>query len=354
MTPRLPAYTTQRPTLAMALLSTLDGLIGKLDEWYFHYHCHINRASPPLFHLGWGSHEALAAVNAQWHAPQHPRPIQIDWDADWREAEPGLWQRSGAFDTPLHAEWLPLESRRAFIHFVRSSPHADMPVVVIPPTSREAGVHARLPTARALARQGISSVLLESPFMGRRKPATQHGTTLSHFSDFLVLCAATIEEARSVLGWLGHHGFGPLCTAGISKGGYLATVAGLRSPVPSHVVALLPPHSGVPVLIDGLLGRLCDWEILQRTSGSTVPVRQQMIDLFDLTSLEHLPAPRPPQRLALIGARRDRYVPRHSYERLARHWQGHVDMRWLPGGHVSSIAERSHFLRAIHRTLSAC
>jgi len=42
-------------------------------------------------------------------------------------------------------------------------------------------------------------VLLESPFMGRRKPQAQDGATLSHLSDFLVLSASCIEEARSVL-----------------------------------------------------------------------------------------------------------------------------------------------------------
>jgi hypothetical protein len=53
-----------------------------------------------------------------------------------------------------------------------------------------------------------------------------------------------------VLAWLAGQGFRELCAAGISKGGYLATVAGLRSSVPAHVVALLPPDSGVAVLVD--------------------------------------------------------------------------------------------------------
>lgn len=183
--------------------------------------------------------------------------------------------------------------------------------------------------------------------MGRRKPAAQHGVTLQYFSDFLVLAAAAIEETRAVLHWLHLQGLDTPCVAGISKGGYLAAVAGLRSPATPRVVALLPPHSGVPVLIDGLLGRLCDWDLLQRTSPSARPVRQLVTEVFAQTSLERLPPPAASQSVTLIAARRDRYVPREAYARLARHWHGRAQVRWLAGGHVSSIAERSHFLNAI-------
>ncbi len=334
----------------MALLSLIDGALGKLDEWYFRYR-HAKRQIRPMFHRGWGSHAALEAVNAHWRSLAPPRAIDIDWEADWAASRPGLWVRCGSFATPAHTDHLPPESARAYVHFVRPSLHGTGPVAVLMPTSGEAGVQGRMPVARALAKRGISSVLLESPYMGRRRPASQFGTTLSHFSDFLVLCATSIEEGRAVLGWLGRQGFDQLCTAGISKGGYLAAVAGLRSPVPAHVVAMLPPHSGVAVLVDGLLGELCDWDLLQHTSGSSTPVRQQMIDLFELTSLEQLTPPGAPQRLTLICARQDRYVPRYSYEKMARRWQGHAAVHWLPGGHVSTIAERGHLTRAITRTL---
>ncbi len=333
----------------MALLSFLDGMLGKLDEWYFRYDRHVKRDAPAMFHLGWGSNEALAEVNAHWNASEPPASIRIDWESDWIEADRGLWRRCGSFPTPAYTAHLPPESAQSHVHFVRPAVQGIGPVVVIMPTTNEVGVEGRMGLARALAKQGISSMLLESPYTGRRKPKAQYKTTLSYFSDFSLLCAASIEEARVVLGWLGEQGFTELCTAGISKGGYLATVAGLRSPLPTHIVALLPPHSGVAVLIDGLLGRLCDWDMLQKTSGSGKPVRQQVIDLFELTSLERLPLPQ--QRLTLIAARQDRYVPRYSYEKLARLWEGRATVHWLAGGHVSSIVERGHFLRAITATL---
>ncbi len=291
----------------MAFLSALDGVLGKLDEWYFRYDCHVNRASPLLFHGGWGSHAALADLNAQWFAATVPAVVSVAWEDAWRQTRAGVWQRCGSFPSPSYVEHLPPESARAWLHFVRpgsmNALRGDMfeslsgPVVVLMPTSSEAGVQRRLPMAYALAKQGIASVLLESPFMGRRKPAAQYQTTLSYFSDYALLCGACIEEARAVLAWLGREGCGNVCVAGMSKGGYLATVAGLRSPLQAHVVALLPPHSGSAVLLDGLLSGLCDFESLQRTSGTNKPVREHMREVFELTSLEHLPLPQPRQTL---------------------------------------------------------
>lgn len=334
------------------LLSFVDGLLGKFDEWYFHYHCFTHRHSPAMFHGGWGDKETLAAVTSQWSSASFTKQIEIDWEGDWDSTQGGVLVRSGSFETPKHQQYLPLASTRAYLHFVRPTLKRHQPVVVLMPTSGEVGVAKRLPLARILAREGIASLLLESPFMGRRKPAEQHGPTLTYFSDFLLLAAASIEEGRAVLGWLGSQGFDQLCCAGISQGGYLATVAGLRSPVPTHVVALLPPHSGVPVLIDGLLGRLCDWDLLQKTSGSNTPVHEQMIELFGSTSLELLTPLPAPLRLTIIGARKDRYVPPDSYSKMQELWQNRATVQWLPGGHVSSIAERRHIVRAIYKTFA--
>ena len=335
----------------MPFLSTFDGLFGRLDAWYFRYHCHVNRRSPAMFHRGWGNHAAIAEVNSQWCSQDLPAEIDMRWDTEWACMKGDLWMRSAHFATPRFQEFLPEASQQARLHFVSPSPGCSGPVVVLMPTSREVGVHGRIPMARQLAHLGIGSVLLESPYMGSRKPAAQHGSTLGHFSDFLMLSAVCIEEACAVLAWLARQDIGPLGVAGVSKGGYLAAVAGLRSPSQPRVVAFLPPHSGVAVLLDGLLGQLCDWDAMQRTSGSVTPVRRQVADVFDVTSLERLPAPSQP--CILVGAEQDRYVPRYSYEIVQRHWRGCAQMRWLPGGHVSSIAERGHFTDAVAAILSA-
>ena len=105
---------------------------------------------------------------------------------------------------------------------------------------------------------------------------------LWHFSDFLVLSACAINEGQSLIQWLGQMDFKAICVAGIRKGGYLATVAGMGSPNSVRIVSVVAPHSGVAVFLEGLLGRLCDWDLLQKSSGEEKPVRQHMAEAFAL------------------------------------------------------------------------
>ena len=90
------------------------------------------------------------------------------------------------------------------------------------------------------------------------------------------------QWGQSLIQWLGQMDFKAICVAGISKGGDLATVAGMHSPDPVRIVSVVAPHSGVAVFLEGLLGRLCDWDLLQKSSGEEKPVRQHMAEAFAL------------------------------------------------------------------------
>ena len=57
---------------------------------------------------------------------------------------------------------------------------------------------------------------------------------------------------------------------------------GMRSPNSVRIVSVVAPHSGVAVFLEGLLGRLCDWDLLQKSSGEEKPVRQHMAEAFAL------------------------------------------------------------------------
>ena len=334
------------------ILSQFDGRFGCLDSWYFAYHSWRNKHAPAMFHKGWGNQAAIDAVSDQWQVIGSPATPAVAWDDEWRIGYKGVCVRNGHFPTPAHCEYLPPESHTAFFRFVRPQWPRGEAVALLMPASREVGVEARMPIARALAKRGISTVLLESPLMGRRQSPQQVGTMLSHFSDFLVLSACAINEGQSLIQWLGQMDFKAVCVAGISKGGYLATVAGMRSPDSVRIVSVVAPHSGVAVLLEGLLGRLCDWDLLQKSSGESKPVRQHMAEVFDRTSLERLPLPSEARRLIVIGATNDRYVPASSQQRMQSLWGDRADYRWLPGGHVSSIAESSHVIDAITEALA--
>ncbi len=58
--------------------------------------------------------------------------------------------------------------------------------------------------------QGISTMVLESPYYGVRRPAGQEGSRLLHVSDLLVLGRATIEESLCLLDWAHRQGYGKL------------------------------------------------------------------------------------------------------------------------------------------------
>jgi acetyl esterase/lipase len=218
-------------------------------------------------------------------------------------------------------------------------------MVILTATTREEGYRNREITAFALARQGIGSLLLESPLRGKRRPTSQPSANLLKFSDFFLLCGAAIEESRALLQWLHDCGHRRLGIAGISKGGYIASIAGLRSEMPLAIVTLVPPHSGVPVFLDGLTGRMCNWVRLQATCGE-VSVRDKLRRLFDATGLDAMPAPSSNKTVVVIAAKQDRFVPRSSYDTMRAHWE-HAQFRWLGGGHVSSILNRRAFTSAV-------
>ena len=58
--------------------------------------------------------------------------------------------------------------------------------------------------------QGVATMVLESPFYGRRRPQNQQGSRLLRVSDLLVLGRATIEESLCLLDWAGRQGYGKL------------------------------------------------------------------------------------------------------------------------------------------------
>ena len=159
----------------MGILSQFDGRFGCLDSWYFAYHSWRNKHAPAMFHQGWGNQAAIDAVSAQWQVIGSPATPAVAWDDEWRIGYKGVYVRDGHFPTPAHCEYLPPESHTAFFRFVRPQWPRGEAVALLMPASREVGVEARMPIARALAKRGISTVLLESPLMGRRQSPQQIG-----------------------------------------------------------------------------------------------------------------------------------------------------------------------------------
>ncbi|NKC14681.1 MAG: abhydrolase domain-containing 18 [Gammaproteobacteria bacterium] len=168
---------------------------------------------------------------------------------------------------------------------------------------------------------------------------------MEYVSDFFLLCACAIEEIRSLIAWLYKNAITDIAVAGVSKGGYIAVVAGAVSQLPVSVAALVAPINGIAVFIDGLTGKLCDWRTLQATAPAYGSAEKRMREIFEATSIERIAHPNH-KKMIVIGARKDKFVPLMYHQLLGRHWE-ETEVRWLHGGHVSSILERMHFLSAI-------
>ena len=79
---------------------------------------------------------------------------------------------------------------------------------------------------RPLAKDhGITSVLLENPFYGDRKPKDQIRSKLFNVSDIFLMGGCLIAECIALLHWAEREGFGPLGLTGVSMGGHMASLA---------------------------------------------------------------------------------------------------------------------------------
>lgn len=126
--------------------------------------------------------------------------------------------------------------------------------------------------ALPLASYGISSVILENPYYGNRKPAHQVGSKLAHVQDLLLLGFATILECISIAKYFSEdYGYANVCFTGLSQGGLHAAMAASLYPLPVATVAAFSPHSAVPVFTDGVLRQSCSW------SGLTATLKEALI-----------------------------------------------------------------------------
>jgi dienelactone hydrolase len=323
----------------------LDRLLGALDDVYFVLKNRVITKRHRLFKGGWGNDDAIRAVIARFVSRGEPAQIDPSWDKSWAK-EARYRFRDGNFVSPLFSQFLETQCSLARFRLL-SPPQPSTDVVVMMPTTRETLYQQREALAAKLADEGIATFLLESPFTGRRKPTYQRTPMLTYFSDFFLQCGTAIEEARSVICWLRAQGFKRVGIAGVSHGGYLAAVAGAFAEPPLGVVTCVAPHSGNAVFIEGLTRKLCDWPG-SAADGESVLSRAR--SLFDATSLEQIAELSAGHRLIAVAATHDKFVPSQSYRVMARHWR-RSEVRWVRGGHVSSIMRHKVYLEAIKDAL---
>lgn len=319
-----------------------------LDHAYFLVaHRMASRRKRNFFSRGWGDLRACEAVKRHFAQAPAPAAIAVEWDGDWQIVD-GCRQRDGRFLTPYFRDWLPRQAHTSYFRMVLPQSLDVPPVYVHTATTGEEDYAMREQAiAYPLARQGIGTVMLEHPFLGRRRPQWQLTSKLEHVADLLLLGGVVVEEARALLAWLRGQGFDRLGVTGISKGGHLAAMAGALTPFDIAIAPMVAPHSAVPVFTEGLLSRVCDWAKLAEKHDDAQAAHAQLREVLEFTNVQTLPPPRPGSRVIAVAAKQDYFVPRHSAESMQAHWPD-AEFRWIDGGHVSSIAfGKAHFRRAL-------
>ncbi|KAL9240138.1 hypothetical protein vseg_014392 [Gypsophila vaccaria] len=324
---------------------------------------HRTKISPPFFSKGWGGNnlevleKLIKQVFPQVEAQKWPpNLIEPKWKTIWETKNACL--REGVFKTSCDEQFLralPHECHLARVAFLTpkgASPH-NMACVVHLAGTGDHTFERRLRLGGPLLKENIATMVLESPFYGKRRPMLQRGSKLLCVSDLLLLGKATIDEAQSLLHWLDEEGFGKLGVCGLSMGGVHAAMVGALHPTPIATLPFLSPHSAVVAFCEGVLKHATAWEALreelaaQKAAMTLEEVRQRLRDVLSLTDVTRFPIPKNPNAVIFVAATDDGYIPNHSVLELKKAWPG-SEVRWVTGGHVSSfLLHNGEFRRAI-------
>jgi len=278
-----------------------------------------------------------------------PRKVDIEYGE--KIVHEGVVIREGVFQTPAMEikHRLPAESLQARALFVTPEKVGSNdvitqgPAVILLAGTGEHGYRRRLSTvALPLAKQsGISSIILESPFYGTRRPPNQIGSKLRQVTDLALMGRVTLEETCSLLRLLSEdYSINNLAISGVSMGGLHSAMAATLSPLPVGVVSWLGPPSATPVFTEGLLSRFCEWKRLQTELGTKALAKDMMRQVLGLTDIANFPPPVDPTRGIFVIAENDLYVPKDLCMNMwlsmqQGQWRGST-IKLVPGGHVSA------------------
>ncbi len=275
-----------------------------------------------FFADGWGNSEHLTDLSLPTDPPQ---PVEIEWVHNW--SDNGLATSVGVFESPP-ADSLPPRSRIAAVTRVAPATTTGRTVVLMAAWN-EHDSKARFGIARRLAQHGISSLVIENPYYGMRRP--HDGQPIRTVADFGRMGSAAIAEGRALLATIHHRGE----TAGISgysMGGNVAALISATMPFPVASAPLAAAHSPAPVYLDGALRGGIAWEALGGEATAAPVLRSLMLQ----ASVRAVPAADHTRHAVIVAAASDGYVPRESTEILHMHWPG-SELRWVTGGHATLL-----------------
>jgi hypothetical protein len=275
-----------------------------------------------FFTDGWGDEDLLTPVDVT----QVPvEPLAIRWLTSTTDA--GVVIRHGTFTSPF--ELLPDRARQGSVVAVEPDTGWNRTVVLMPAWN-EHEPHVRMALARRLSRHGISSIILENAYFGSRHPDPHGGHPIRTVSDFMLMGASAVIEARNILAAVRDQGM-LVGVSGYSMGGNTAALVAASMPFPVAAAPLAAAYSPAPVFLGGVLRHGIAWDALGGTDQA-----DRLGEVLGRVSVLSVPPPAHAANAIIVGARSDAYIPRATTDELADHWPG-CELRWERGGHATLV-----------------
>ena len=262
--------------------------------------------------------------------------------------------KDGSFLSPCSEKDLPEESKVAYIRLVipKNRKINNTPVYIHFSGSGDTNFKRREKLfAMPLAKKGIASIILQSPFYGLRKPKEQEHSNIRTVYELMLLGLSTLDEGYSLVKWLVSEGNTNIGLTGLSRGGLIASIIASTLPLPVAVVPCITGHSGSPVFTEGIASKSCNWKTLEKELAQEyhkqLCPRKKMHDILSNTNLELFPKPQKTNAAIIVAAKNDSIVPPSSALRLHNTWPG-SELRWIRGGHISAyFIHRESFRKAL-------
>lgn len=341
-----------------------------------------------FFSEGWGDLEAVHSRRDEYYEQVRAGNVSfrlehgdIEWkrnsDGNGKKVDKNIQIDEGSFQTTLH-DMMPIECKKCHFHLVqptarhqkstnKQQQQQPMVYVIMLASTGEVGRKPRLSMARKLAmKHGYASVIVSTPYYGRRKPPGQHSFYLNTVSDMWKQYGGVIQESAALAEYFlsNNNKVDPpckVCFTGFSAGACLSIAAawtcmlgyrldGSRIGVAAHAS---PASAGV--FASGCVQHLVDWTALKgEPFEDAETTRARFYEELNLLSVQHAVALRDPtnnhrhllRSIRCTCAVRDLISPRVYAQVLEQELAPLFHdclFQWLPGGHVHAYMIRPSF-----------
>lgn len=200
---------------------------------------------------------------------------------------------------------------------------------------------------------GITSIIIENPYYGQRKPKGQMGSSIRYITDLMLIGFGCMAETSVVLRYARAMGIqGKMGITGISLGGFNAAIAASGYDGEAYMALCVAPSQASEVFTEGVLADSVGWPALDAQKQEVVRMLSEHIPftrypgdtrgivtavLDDVAALSVYPQPVRTDAIVTVAARHDAYIPLQNQLSISNVYPG-CEVREVDGGHVTAIA----------------